>query len=71
MYASAKAQLWRAFEQLYRYVMSFLFGVAENHGVFDACAVLLTASGKDIETLLKSQCTVDMMEELNDTAEQV
>ena len=45
--------------------------MAENHGVIDACAVLLTASGKDIETLLKSQCTVDMMEELNDTAEQV
>ncbi len=69
MYASAKVQLWYAFEQ--KYVMSFLFGVAENHGVFDACAVLLTASGKDIETLLKSQCTVDMLEELNDTAEQV
>eukprot|EP01043_Picozoa_sp_COSAG02_P055095 COSAG02_NODE_6338_length_3640_cov_3.068060_4_plen_40_part_00 len=39
--------------------------------MFYACAVLLTASGKDLETLLKSQCTVDMMEELNDEAEQV
>ena len=62
-------QLLHAFEQLY--VRAFRFGAAENHGVFDACAVLLTASGKDFETLLKSQCTVDMMEELNDKAEQV
>ena len=37
----------------------------------DACVVLLTTGGKDIETLLKSQCTISMMEELNDRTQQV
>lgn len=36
-----------------------------------ALSVLLTTGGKDMETLLKSQCTLKMMEQLNDREEQV
>ena len=42
-----------------------------DHGVIGALTVLLTTGGNDMEMLLKSQCTVKMMEELNDWEEQV
>ena len=39
--------------------------MAEHYGVLDACAVLLTTGGKEMEVLLKSQCTIDMLQEMD------